>query len=363
VTVWDWVDDFTRRAQAEGDRERFRLRQLLDQSSDLRSNSPHAALELYDEGARLAERLGEPWWVMFFAHWRLQTLLYYVRDPSASLELAVRSALEVRKPVYTQMPQRICLQEDLIVAHAQIDPDGYASLIEEALDYMIKEMAPGVECHACLLGLRSGFELSIKRHDRALVYGLELLEYCQTALPPKSRPHHLTITYLGLCGVAHALEDWPAILDWAVAGEEAAASTKLELAIAALLAWKAAALRRRGEEGAARRSYLRAASVAGRISATLGRAYYDPVCAYHELGGELEAAYRTRGRELAGLTGRGCAADECHCHLERCRLVKLMGQPFDQELTAAREAASKLKNPEPFLSDLERAVSDTIPAQ
>src|SRR5262249_3144439 len=142
VTIWDWVNEYGKRAQTAGDRERMRLHQILSETWPLRRTAPDVALALYDQGHRLAERLGEPWQVMLFDHGRLQALSGIARDYAAALELAVRCAVEARKPVYAQLPQRVCLHEDLIDSYVATDPMGYAPRIEEALEYMAREVRP-----------------------------------------------------------------------------------------------------------------------------------------------------------------------------------------------------------------------------
>jgi hypothetical protein len=363
VTVWDWIDEYVMRAEASGDGEHLRLSLILDQAEPLRQKSPDAALALYDQGARLAERLNEPWWVMLFRHWRLQTLIFITHNCAAAVELAARCALEARKPTYARLPQRICLHEDLITAYVATDPLGYAAMIEDALAYMAKEVQPDLECYLCLQELRTDFEIATGQLDRALACGLQFLERAGASTHEHNRAHHTALSYAQLCRIAFARGEWTALLDWARAGEEVADPTSIPQTLVETLAWQAVALRHRGEDGPARRAFLRAAAGADRLAGVPCRSYFDAVSAYHELGGELDAAYRTRGRELAGLTGRGRVSDECHCHLERCRLLKLMEQSLDDELAATREAASKLKDPEPILSNLDRLISDTIPAQ
>ena len=67
-----------------------------------------------------------------------------------------------------------------------------------------------------------------------------------------------------------------------------------------------------------------------------------------------------RDEELATIVGHGQLGYECYCHVERCRLLGRMGRPLDEALAAAREAASKLRDPAPRLAELDRiAFGDT----
>ena len=55
--------------------------------------------------------------------------------------------------------------------------------------------------------------------------------------------------------------------------------------------------------------------------------------------------------------GKGQLAYECQVRLKRCRLLARMGQPLDEEVTAARAAAARLRAPDWYLGQLERILA------
>src|SRR5262245_57915305 len=157
--VWDWVYEFAAEAEADGDEQRLRLWETQLRASGFGKEQPDLMLATLQEGRVLAQQLGESWWVLHFDHWRLQVLLHYKFDYRTVLDIAVKATLEARKPGYAQLPQRVCLHEDLIYAYLGIDPLGYADAIRQALDYMATEVSDDVECRYCVQNCRTEFAL------------------------------------------------------------------------------------------------------------------------------------------------------------------------------------------------------------
>jgi hypothetical protein len=75
--------------------------------------------------------------VLELDHWRLRRLLYGTGDYGQARDVAVRAAMEARKPRFDAHASRICLQEDLIAIYIGTDPDGNAALIRSALDHAL----------------------------------------------------------------------------------------------------------------------------------------------------------------------------------------------------------------------------------
>src|SRR3954467_12862598 len=100
MSEWQWFEDFERDALARGDAERARLRGLHREGFAHRETDPERAVALFLEGRRLAEQLGEPWWVLCFDLWYVQGRLYYQRDLRNLLDKAVQNSLQLRRPVF-----------------------------------------------------------------------------------------------------------------------------------------------------------------------------------------------------------------------------------------------------------------------
>jgi hypothetical protein len=260
--------------------------------------------------------------------------------------------MEAQKSEYAGLPQRICLHDDLISTYTAIDPPGYASQIEAALDYMEGNVDPRLECMRCLLNLRSEFALCLGRTDASRLYALRLLELPLRTGSQSQRADWLALVYTPLCRVAHAEAEWTDLLRWSATGlEETTAASRRDL-VAELYAWRAVALRW-SDSPDAPSLFVQAISEERKTAGNVKAAYFDALSTYHELSGALDQALRVRQREVELMGQRKLVYDECQAHLALCKIRVRMEQPYDNELRAAREAATRLRHPEAFLQALD----------
>jgi hypothetical protein len=355
MSVWDWVQDYRHEAAVRGDEERLWLTQAFHEAWDLRETDTDRAGVLLDDARRLAQALDEPRWVLFYDHWLLQLARFFRRDYRNLLDRAVRAALEARKPAFAELPQRICLQEDLVGIYAAIDPVGYEDLIAQALDYMEGQVTPELECRHCVQGCRTMFELDRGRTAEARAAGLRALELAEDS----ASDHYRGNAYANLCLVAFRAGDDAALREWACASEELARQTDRKAFIAEALLWRAVAARKAGDARQARRLCTAAVSRMTRLSTPPGEAYFDALAAFCELDGDLEGALGARDRELQAIAGRGHLAQECEAHVKRCGLLARLGKLTAADLAAARVAAGKLRKPEKYLAEIDRISADS----
>jgi hypothetical protein len=353
MSVWNWVLEFANQARDQGDEDRLQLLALLHEAGDARETEPDLALAHCIEGRALAERLGEPWWVLLFEHWRLQVLLHFKSDYSAILDLAVQSALEARKPIYARLPQRVCLHEDLIYCYVNTDPCAHADAIREALAFMEAETAPDQECRHCIQGCAATFALTTGNLDEADRAGRRALEMVEDD-EPRSRPHHAMTAHAKLCEVAARREDWEGLAEHAAEGARQGQEVSRPRLLAEMLLWQALLARRSGNEKRANDYLAQATRLVARLGALPYEAYFDALCCFHEQGNEWDKAAATRSKELELLAGRGLWHRACRVHLARCRYLKKIGWLGEVHLKAARAAAGQLRDPAPWLAELER---------
>jgi hypothetical protein len=354
MSVWDWIEEFAAEASASGDEERLKLWQAQMKAFGHGKENPDAMLAALDEGRALARQLNESWWVLHFDHWRLQALLHYKLDYREVLDLAVQATLEARKPQYAQLPQRICLHEDLIYAYLGIDPLGNADAIRRALDYMRTEVTEDLDCRYCVQNCRTEFALLCGQLQEAEESARLTLTMADEDVKRSTAEHHAAYAHCDLCEIAHRRQDWDALREWAAEGEALARRTEEHLKVAEFLLWQAFLARLEGDEEAASRRQRQALARSRRVKALPGTNFYNILSAFHERGGELERALAVRDLELKRLQDKGRLHDECRCRVKRCRLLAQMGRPLDEELAAAEQAARKLRDPAPHLAELER---------
>jgi hypothetical protein len=285
--------------------------------------------------------------VVLFDHWRIQTLIGDKGEYEEALDLAVRAVFEVRKPAYMQLPQRICLHEDLIRIYIGSDPAGHADLIRDAIEYMETEITPDMACGLCLQARRTEFALELGHLEEAHASALRNLSISA------ANDHYLAAAYMDLCQVAYRTGNWAEVQAWAREGEEVARRTySARPLIPECLAWQAAAARYGGDGREAPRLYRAAVAASSRLGGTPSRSYFDALTAYHEAGAELERALQVRARQLVAVAGKGQIANEFHCRLQRCQLLARLGRPMAGELEAAQQIALRLADPRPALADL-----------
>jgi hypothetical protein len=355
MSVWDWVREFRRDAALRGDAARLRLCRLENDFGDFMETDPDRSLALLEEGRRLALTINEPRWALFFDHWRLQVLLHHKCDYRTAADLAVRAALEARKPQFADLPQRNCLQEDLINCYLGVDPVGHEGLIEQALSFMEQEVAPDMECRFCLATCRTRFERARGRPEAARVAGLRALAMAES----DGEAHYAANAYSHLCHLAFLAGDDDSLRLWAPAGEELArALANKQSELAAFVLWQALLARRDGDEERGRRLVRAATARMGRLKAPPGEAYFDAWAAYHEQGGNLLGAVQVRDRQLATVVNTGQAAYEARVRLGRCRLLARLARLTDADLDEARAAAAKLRSPAAVLAELDRLAAD-----
>jgi hypothetical protein len=352
MSIWRWVQEYRQQAEKNRDAQRVHLSTLLARTPPF-ERDPDLALNIIEEGRRLAGALQEPRWELFYIHWKLQVLLYYKGDYRDVLEEAAEAAVAVSKPQFADFPQRVCLQEDLITAYLKIDPLGYEDQIEEALRYMQREVSPDMECKHCVLSCRSEFEFACDRLQDARTSANAGLDLAQS----DHSEHQLTHAYANLCKSALALGDYDNLAGWAEAGEEMARRIDRKLLLAQFLMWQAVTRRRAGDTAAASRFFRAGLAQARLVSAQLEEGFYAGLCAYHEIGGELDKALQARDRQREGIKDKGQLDQECRVQMERCRLLTLLGRCLEGDLEVARQAARKLKKPEKYLARIEELTS------
>lgn len=352
MSIWDWVRDSIRRAHAAGNPNPLRLYEMYQEAMSYHSKDPAQTTARLIQARDLAIELQEPWWAQFCEHWRLQTLLCDQRDYGQALDGAVHAAIETRKPPYAQFPQRICIQEDMIMAYMGIDPEGYGDHAEQALNYMQAEVSQEAECNQCINELRTEIAIRLNRLDVAEASALAALQQAKA----KGDRMHSAIAFRHLCIVAFRRGDYGVIAGYAQEAVTDAYASSHNASILGGLMWQALAARKAGDERTASRTFRTAVARLKQTDALPGEDFYEALTALHEAVGAYDQALQTRQHELAKIEGKGQIAHECLCRLEICRLRRLLGQTADieAELQTIEAVAALLKKPASVLAKVQQ---------
>ncbi|MEO8609257.1 MAG: hypothetical protein ABI690_15305 [Chloroflexota bacterium] len=325
-------------------------------SYELRTNNaPESvrAMMLARERAALA---GNAEAVLFMNHWILQTLIFHVEDLKTAYDLAVKTAIEARKPQYAHMQEHICTQQDLILTYLGMDPEGHEHLIDEAIKFMAQEITGPMQCRFCLQELRCSFEVARGKIDDAQAETNRYLSMADEATSSSHKRHHKTVAYASMCDVAYRQQDWTLLLNSALQGELLSAGEDQHVERHAyFVACQALAQRKLGAEDQANLAYRRATMQASEITGmTLPRGFYDTLCLYNEATGAWDAALKLRDRQLAEIADKGQPYWESRVRLERIRLLKALGQPIADDAAATRPVIGRLKRSDKFTAELDR---------
>jgi hypothetical protein len=355
MSIWTWVYDYENEAYASGDSERSRLSELLWEAECVAVTDPCRALALREQGRDLAEQLGEPWWVLLFDHWRLQSLIHDLGDLKAAQRLAMEATVEARKPIFRRFPQRICLHEDLIWIYLIMDGRGYAPQIHAALEYMETQIEPGIECESCLYSIEANVALLTKDFDAIEQTALRLLALTDS-MEEWQRAHNRGRVFTQLAKVAHHRKDWEKLDEWASAGLGVQGDSDKLVVIALFTIWRALALHQVGDRRTAHDLFQQATSLVQQHQLYPGGTYYYVLTEYLTESGRPELALDARRQQLSSLKGKQSWTAEYRCRVETCRLLVELGRPVEDELSAAETVGRKLRKPDPPLSELREFV-------
>jgi hypothetical protein len=354
MTDRDWFNHFESDARARGDEERLRLVALIYEADQHRETNPDRMLVLLDEGRHLARRLGEGWWTLFYDDRRAGALMKYKGDAQAGLELAVRNALEARKPVYESFPWRFRIHDHLIVGYLNTDPMGYATEIREALTYLERDVPVEGSPKYLVLARRRWLAGELSEHDEAEQLAHRALAMAASDHDQATARSHAVFCFSHLCEIAYRRQDWQGLEEQAVVGEQLARQMGHLLELAEFLMWQALIARRACDPMLSTRLSQQAKRRVAQLGMPPDHIWFDALCAYHNEGGELAEELAARDAELALLRNKGRWAAESRCRMERCRLRARLGLPVAEELAAARAVIARLRKPEPVLEELEQ---------
>jgi hypothetical protein len=355
MNVWQWVYAFEMRALEAGDFRRARLCQMHNEAYAHRQSQPRRMLEILEEGRREAIALQEPWWVLFFEHWKLETQIYYLEDYREVIEMGIRQTLELNKPNLEQHPLRFGVYCNLVAAYLCVDPRGYADAIEQALAYL-QTCVPesGGECYL-LQARRHWFAYELGDYEAAFRLAQEELDMAFRDADIHTARHHAIDTYKALCWICAQRKEWENVRQYAELGIELVEKEDTyQYEFACFLAWWAVWLRREGAVDRARRAMQQALTIMGRLGIQPGEPFYDARAEYHQLGQEWEQIRKIREQEFSSSVGKGQLAYECRILLKQLEVAVQCGDATQGIQKQLEEGMKTLRAPSWFRAEMQR---------
>ncbi|MDB2686693.1 hypothetical protein N9Y42_05735 [Mariniblastus sp.] len=336
-SIWNWFYDY-----CDSSPEAEEVGELFDRGWNIFSDSPEEGIHWFKKARDLAAEHGHQKAALMCDHWHLQVLLKSSGDLDEMQRIAVAATVAARAPELSDLPQRVCLHEDLIYTFILADPFGFSKEIEQSLEYMATEVDPSTECARCLLRLHSQYALA--KDDRDHAAECISKHRAQNQGASSEDVYHRCNAMRDYCQLAFQREEWQELLDAAIAGVPDSQEYEQPPAFAEFMAWQALACRRLNDEPKALIAYKTAEAQMSQMR--LETSFFDAMSAFHESADEIEAAIKIRNKQLQQFEGSNRHWQQCNVLIQRGRLFQKSGKAelAEQDFAAATELATSLRS-------------------
>lgn len=341
--------------QRAGDAERLALVDLYYEACRDRETEPARQFDLLTQARNEAQRLHEPWWILFFEAQRLSTLTADLHDFARALPLAMELMVRFSGPEGQAHPQRVIVLINVLYVYLQVDPLGYRNELERGFAELDGLIGPGPTVNRFVLDYRrTEYLCDTERWDEARNLAHQSLAMADRSGDPDLQIWHGAWALFLLCEICHALGRLDEVAAHAADMEERSAKRgHLMRTRASALLWLAVTQRSKGDERAASRSFHRGMRYLKDLDAR-EEVCAEPIARYYEIGGELKEAVSVRDRELTAIARKGMLHRACRVQIERCRLLSRAGALTPADVAKVRESAAQLRVPEWYLERLAR---------
>ena len=343
--------DFHWQAVQHGDSQRMQLAILWERSVALSYERPDEKLSILDEAGALARRLNEPYWDLFFDHWKIEVLLYEKHQPAAALKLAARAAFEVRKPIYDAFAYRPQITLSLTACYLKTDPIGYEKPLREALEYARAQCEGDEELRPYFAQQWSRFLEAVGAPDAVEANWEHLYAAYQSGTE-----HYVLFALVHLCSTLASYDSEAArahIGEFAAVGLELCRAEARERETAIFIMWAALAARWDGDEKRARQLYHRAWDLQARLSSPHNAVDFAAQI-FHADALEWADALRVTEREIGVLAAHELHFLEAKRRLKQIELLQHLGRETAGAAEALQIVAAKLKSRAHWESELRR---------
>ena len=350
-SFWQWMRDFHFRAVQNGDFERQQLAILWESSVELSYERPDQKLAILDQAGALARRLNEPYWDLFFDHWKIEVLLYEKHQPAQALKLAARAAFEVRKPLYDAFSYRPQITLSLTACYLKLDPIGYEKPLREAFEYARAQCQNDAELRPYFAQQWSRFLEAVDAPDAVEANWQHLYAAYQSGTE-----HYVLFALVHLCSTLASYDPAAArshVGEFAALGLELCRLEERDREAAIFTMWLAVAARWEGDETEAEKLYARAWEMQKRLSSP-HYAIQFAATIYHESAGEWKESLRVVEDEIAVLQAHDLKFLEAKRRLKQIELLGRLKRKTAPAAARLRAVAGKLKSRDYWESELEK---------
>lgn len=347
--LWGWFNRYAAQAFLEGNQFKQRMVQVYDMGwESLRAERPDDALKNFAEGLRIAKTLHEPCWELFFEYWTAETLVFYKSDYHTGLEHSIKMGAKAHQEAYQNCPVRARVYYTLMYVYYAMDAVGYEEKVREIIDFMEREIPLDDDTYQRMQYTRAGLEYAKDDYDAA---EREIQYYLSITV---GNAHRQSGGYNMLRQIAYARGKIAQSFDYAYSSSMNARRARLQNSIANALLWQAVCAIRLGQNERAAELHQQGIAQYDRYQLKKLPGYYNAVCEYLELSGNIEGALRLRQEEIANINQLGSIDYTAYAHLQHCRLLGRLGHDVVDSLQTCYQAASNLLKPQFYLDKLKK---------
>lgn len=348
MDLLDWFEEYLQRVEREGDQQRIDLFNRLRDTFGFAEKEPERALQVLNEGKKIALDLGEHCLALVFDTALCEVYLMGLMDVRAMLAFATHATVEARKPIYDHCPGRPYVYTRMVSAFFYTDPVGYADEISEIFDFVEREYSgeytliqEALLRRALLNGMLGELDIARDQAFKALA-GAE------------NDPDLERDSCQVLADVLRRRGEYQQSLLYAQQCATLARSTQFYRIYLEQVAQQALLNRLLGDEAEA---LLQWGLFKVHAKVIDNECYFTTnalISEYHEIDDDLDRALEYGRLALSQAQKSGCYYAITELWIDQARLLGKANMPNREELNAARASLADLRKPAFYLTKLER---------
>jgi hypothetical protein len=338
---WSYIADSFEESMSDPNEILQRLSEFEQRGwQHLYNDATADAKNTFELGQLYARRNELPCWDILFEFYICQIYVYYTFDLKTAVDAAVRLTARLRKTEMQLCRERMLVYGILVHAYFYRDCLGYEQEIREALQYIESELPLDSEAILRVEYIRAELDLEYGRYDA-------VQERLMLYLAKAENSH--SYRKADGCRVGHMLSyargDFALARDYAARNAQHSDDGQHQRGIADALIWQAVYTLKLGQEGAAQRILQQALDHYKRFNLAPALIYFDALCDFHEISGDMKHVLSLREQQFSDLHLRGSLHDLAKAHLQYCRLLGRMGKPLDSAIAQAHAFLNTLQKP------------------
>ncbi len=347
--LWGWFNRFAVQANLEGNLQKQRMVYLYDKGwQSLRAEKHSVALNYFEEGLQLSQELNLPCFELFYDYWCAETLIFYRNDYREGLDRSIKMGARAHQERFIDCPVRGRVYYTLMYVYYAMDALGYEDKIREMIKFMDDAIPLDDDTHHRMQYTRSSLAYVLEDYDEAERI---IQEYLAITV---GNAHRQSGGYNMLRMIAHARGELDKAFNFAHIGEKYARFAQLENSVALALLWQGVYALYTGDIERAAILHLQGKSHYERFDLKPLPEYYNAVCEYLELCGDIDTVLQLRREQIGAISEVGSVSYTANSHLQYVRLLGRAEKDITEALKTAYTTGDALLKPQHFNEKLQK---------